>query len=199
MGDVAADRIDSLKEHSSSESEAVNSGTVGSHGGARPGAGRRPGSMNKKTLERMAQKRRLVQRIVANTDKIFNAQLDKAIGEKYLMVKITEYATKKDGSRGAIKRQYHEIVTDPHVIIAYLDGELDGGEPIHDDEHYYYMTTKPADNLAAANLLDRAYGKPTEKVELGGADDGDLSELDDNELNKRIDAYLEQRRKQSGR
>lgn len=158
-------------------------------GGAREGAGRKPGKANQSTLERMAAKRRLVQRVIKSTDKLFNAQLDKAIGEKHLMVKRTERS-----SRGAVIRQWHEIVESPETIIAFLDGQLEGGDDISDQDNYYYMTTKPADNLAIANMLDRAYGKPTEKVELGGADDGDLSELSDEDLNARIDRYLEQRR-----
>ncbi|MBI5117580.1 hypothetical protein HZA56_13975 [Candidatus Poribacteria bacterium] len=152
-------------------------------------AGRPKGAASKRTIERMTAKRRLVERVVANTDRLFNAQLDKAIGEKYLMVKITER-----GARGAIKREYHEIVTDPEDIIRFLDGEME-----NTDTEYYYMTTKPADNMAISNLLDRAYGKPTEKVELGGKEEGDLSDLSDEEiqerLNVRIDAYLAARQR----
>jgi hypothetical protein len=133
-------------------------------------------------------KRHFVERILKNTDRLFNAQLDKAIGEKFLMVKITER-----GPKGAIRREYHEIVDNPQTILEYLDGQLDGGEEIGDADHYYYMSTKPADNMAISNMLDRAYGKPTEKVELKGEDDGDLSELTDEALNGRIDEYLRRR------
>lgn len=161
-------------------------------GGAREGAGRPRGSVNQSTLERMAMKRRFVERTLAHTDDLFNAQLNKAIGETSLFVKITE----RD-SKGKVKRVYHELVTNKETIIEYLDGELEGGDSISDDDNYYYLSTKPADNMAIANMLDRAYGKPTEKVELGGADEGDLSDLTDDELNAKIDRYLEQRR--SGR
>lgn len=157
--------------------------------GEHPGVGRPKGSMNKSTRERMIAKRRFVNRVIRSSDKLFNAQLDKAIGEKYLMVKITERTP-----RGAVRREYHEIVDDPKVILEYLDGELDNGTPIGDADHWYYMTTKPADNLAIANMLDRAYGKPTEKVELGGTDESDLSELSQEELDARIARYLQLRR-----
>lgn len=152
------------------------------------GGGRPKGYVAPKTLERLAMKRMLIQRVVKNTDKLFNAQLTKAIGETYLMVKITER-----GPKGGVARVYHEVVTSPSTIIDYLDGEANGSS-ISDDDHFYYITTKPADNMAIANIFDRAYGKPTEKVELGGKDEGDLEELSNEELDTRIDRYLEKRR-----
>lgn len=160
------------------------------HGGAREGAGRTPGKASQKTLERMAAKRRFIERVTKNTDSLFNAQLNKAIGETFLFVKITERDNK-----GKIRRVYHEQVTSSQTIIDYLDGELEGGDSISDDDNYYYLSTKPADNMAIANMLDRAYGKPTEKVELGAPGEDELSEISDEELNGRIDRYLEQRRK----
>lgn len=159
------------------------------HGGSRDGAGRKLGTVNQRTIERMAAKRHFIDRVIGSTDSLFNAQLDKAIGEKFLFVKRTE----RD-SKGKVLRAYHELVESKQTIIEYLDGELKGGDPISDDDNYYYISTKPADNMAIANMLDRAYGKPTEKVELGGVDDGDMSELTDEELNAKIDRYLEQRR-----
>lgn len=84
-----------------------------SKGGAMPGAGRPKGSLNKTTIERMAAKRHAISRIVKNTDKLLNAQLDKALGEKFLMVKRVE------GS-GAKQRTWHEVVDDPNTIIEYL-------------------------------------------------------------------------------
>ncbi len=183
--DVAESTMNKLKNNSVLEARGEN-------GGARRGAGRPRGSMNARSIERMQAKRHIIGRIISNADKIFNAQLDKAIGEKFLMVKITER-----GSRGGVIREYHEIVDDPQTIIEYLDGELEGGTSIGDADHYYYMTTKPADNLAAANLLDRAFGKPTEKVELGTPGETDLSELSDEELarkvNEKINVYLKSR------
>lgn len=171
------------------------------NGGARPGAGRPRGAVSQRTIDRMTAKRRFVDRVIKHTDDLFNAQLDKAIGEKHLMVKITEYVKdKKTGENTrTIKRQWHEIITDPQTILAFLDGELEHNdqESINDDENFYYLTTKPADNMAIANMLDRSYGKPTEKVELGASDDADLSDLSEEELqerlNARIDAYLKSR------
>lgn len=148
--------------------------------------GRPKGAASQRTLERMAMKRRLVERVVAHTDQIFNSQLDKAVGEKFLIVKITER-----GARGAIKREYHEIVTNPETIVEYLDSELQGNS-IGDADHFYYISTKPADNMAAMNLLDRAYGKPTEKVQLEPGENGELSDLSDEEIQERLNARIDQ-------
>lgn len=161
-----------------------------SKGGAREGAGRKPGEVTERTLKRLQAKRQLINRTIKNTNRLFNAQLDKAIGEKFLIVKITERGTK-----GGVQRVYHEVVEDPETIIAYLDGELEGGESISTDDRFYYMTTKPADNNAIANMLDRAYGKPTEKVDLGGNDEDELDQIDDKELDERIARYLELRQR----
>lgn len=151
-------------------------------------AGRPKGAASQRTLERMAAKRQFINRVIKSTDELFNAQLDKAVGQTFLFVKITD----RD-SKGKVRRVYHEMVTSPTIIIEYLDGELEGGDSISDEDHYYYISTKPADNLAIANMLDRAYGKPTEKVELGGPGEDELSEITDEELNARINRYLEQR------
>lgn len=160
----------------------------GPNGGARPGAGRKEGGFNQRTLQRLTAKRNFVQRIISNTDKLFNAQLNKAIGERFLMVKRTQ----RD-SKGKIKKEFHEIVTDPQVILNYLDGELKGGTSISDEDNFYYLTTRSADNQAISNMLDRAFGRATEKVELGASDEGDMSELTDEELNAKINRYLERR------
>lgn len=135
-----------------------------SNGGARPGAGRKPGKQDKKTLDRLERARQIRDRIAYNADRILNAQLDLAIGQTFLFVKVTE----RD-SKGKIVRSYHERITDEQTIIDYLDGNLDD-----DGERFHYISTKPANNLAIQDLLNRGLGKPVEKMEMTGADGGPI-------------------------
>ena len=50
------------------------------HGGLRLGAGRKPGRLSIKTLQKMAVKRELDQRVMNKADQLFNAQYAKAVG-----------------------------------------------------------------------------------------------------------------------
>lgn len=149
----ADSNLENLKNNSSPEPPK--------HGGAREGAGRRKGGMNKDTEMRAATKQAMIDRIHGNVDILLNAQFNKALGETYLMVKRTE----RD-SKGKVLRIYHEVVEDKQTIIDYLDGQEMGGEDISDDENYYYMTTKAPDNMALKDLLDRGFGKPDAKLDV---------------------------------
>lgn len=144
---MADNEDDSLKNESSSEPKT--------HGGKREGAGRREGSMNKATAETKAAKKAFISRVNANVDKLFNAQLDLAIGEKYLMVVRTI-------GKGAKARRETSVVESPDLIKQYLDDETS----LDKEDEYYFMTTKPANNQALDSLLNRSFGKPTEKIDL---------------------------------
>lgn len=127
-------------------------------GGARNGAGRKTHSKNSETVIREETIRQFKDRVAKHTDRIFNAQLDLAIGEKYLMVKRV-VGTGKD------RKTWIEVVEDIETIKEYLD---DDGESLNQDagEDFYYMTTKPANNMALDSLLNRTYGKAQERVDL---------------------------------
>lgn len=125
-------------------------------GGTRPGAGRKKGALSPQTIQKVAALQNFRNRVAKNVDKLFNAQLDLAVGEKYLMVKRTE-GTGKD------RKSWTEIVTDPQMIVEYLDDTLE-----NDDKHFYFMTTKPASNMAIDSLLDRTFGKAQSNVKLEG-------------------------------
>lgn len=136
-------------------------------GGRREGAGRPKGALGKRTLGALQAKQRYIERVNKSVDKLFDAQLDLALGEKILMVKRTER-----NEDGKILRTYHEAVTDPELISKYLDNEV-GDEhsdyhEINDDESFYYMTTKSANNQAITAMLDRAYGKAPERIDITG-------------------------------
>ena len=129
-------------------------------GGARPGAGRKPGGMNQATKNAMAVKKEMNNRIAQNVDKLLNAQLGLALGETFLFVKRS--IELPDG-----KRRYEtEMVEDIDTIKEYVDD--DGYSLNNNGEDYYFISRKPANNQAIDSLLNRAFGKATEKVEIEG-------------------------------
>lgn len=119
--------------------------------------GRKPGVVSEQKMILNTQKKLMQERIAKNVDKLLNAQMNLALGQTMLFVKVTE----RD-SKGKPIRVYHERVESQETIKEYLDDP----EALNTDENYYYITTRPASNQAIANLLDRAFGKPKENVEL---------------------------------
>lgn len=162
-----------------------NSAKKSKNGGARPGAGRPKGSMNESTKIRMAAKLEFQRRVAKHADELFHSQFDLAKGEKYLMV----VRTIGEGSK---TRRETEIVTDPELIKQFLDEQLE-----NTDDEFYYMTTKPANNMALDSLLNRAFGKAEESLDItsGGEQINSVSDLSDEELHARIDEYLVRRKK----
>jgi hypothetical protein len=128
-------------------------------GGKRPGAGRRAGSRNKKTLEKAAVMEAFNQRVMNAADRLFNAQLQLAVGSMKVF-RIDEVKT------GNLVKRNHVQVTDVHEIKALLD-EHEGNNGEVDDK-YYYFTDVPPDNRALDSLLNRTLGKPKETVEHSG-------------------------------
>lgn len=136
----------------------------GKNGGKRKGAGFPTGVKKKKTLEAIKVRDAMTQRIMKHADDLFNAQFDLAVGEKVLMVKI-----KERDSKGRVIRTYFEQVTNKETIKQYLDYEYaNQGEDPNDDEHFFFMTTKPANNQALESLINRAIGKVPDKLEVEG-------------------------------
>lgn len=120
--------------------------------------GRKPGSENKATAEMKAAKAAFQHRVNKNVDRLFNAQIDLAVGEKYLMV------IKTIGT-GSKARRETSIVNDPDTIKRFLDEELEDS-----DTEYYFMSTKPANNQAIDSLLNRSFGKPKESIDHTSGD-----------------------------
>jgi len=126
------------------------------NGGKRENAGRK---VLQKTIETIEVKRKFIDRVNRKADLLFNAQLDIAIGEKYLMVRIPIDESKK--------KYRTEIVTDPEIIKEYID---DNGQTLNSSgDDYYFMTTRPANNQAIESMLNRAFGKAPEKIEIEGS------------------------------
>lgn len=137
---------------------------MGKNGGKRPGAGRKPGSKTKATLEKEKVAEAFNQRVMAKADALFNAQLTLAVGSmKVFRIDETE------GEGGKKKREYTHV-TDPDEIKRLLD-EHDGGNGVVDGAFYYFSEVMP-DNRAIDSMLNRALGKPKETLEHGGKDGG---------------------------
>lgn len=146
MSDIDEEN-EKLKNNSNSEHTGA--------GGARAGAGRKPGGENEATKLRRAAKAAFQERVMAVSDQLFNAQFDLAVGEKYLM--LTETIGKSRDT---------SIVEDPELIKQFINGTLE-----NTDTKYYFMTTKPANNQALDSLLNRAYGKAEEKLDITSDDE----------------------------
>lgn len=126
------------------------------NGGKRPGAGRKPGVKNKKTLEKEAIAAAFNQRVMQHADNLFNAQLKLAVGsQKVFRVDVSK--------KGDVK---HTLVTDVGEIKDLLD-EHQGADGTVDGTYYYFQTVAP-DNRALDSLLNRTLGRPKETRELQG-------------------------------
>ena len=133
------------------------------NGGKRPGAGRKRGSKNKKTLEKAAIVEAFNQRVMTHADALFNAQLALSIGS----IRVFRIDETED-DKGKTKRE-HILVTDAEEIKSVLD-EFDGvGSGIVED-NFYFVTNVPPDNRAIDSMLNRALGKPKETREISGLD-----------------------------
>lgn len=128
------------------------------HGGKREGAGRKPGALNKKTLEAMEVKQEYLDKIRRNAQSLFNAQYSVAKGTQMLFVIKTD-------SKG--NRRKPEIVTDPEIIGRFLE-ENEGmdGSLGDDDSEYFFLTTRNPDSKTISDMLDRALGKAPQEIDV---------------------------------
>jgi hypothetical protein len=115
--------------------------------------GRPRGRKNNKTLEREVIAEAFRQRVYAAMEELFGAQVTLARGCSFL------FKRRRIKSKGGGTSERAELVTNPDEIQAYLNGELD-------PDYYYYITTKEPSNLAIADMLNRALGKPVEAVQM---------------------------------
>ena len=125
-------------------------------GGAQPGAGRPKGVVNKSTLEAMAVKRKYQDKIRAQADRLFNAQMNLAEGVTMLFKIHTD--TKGNRSKP-------ELVTSQSEITQFIE-ECGGYDGKIGDNDYYFLTTKVPDSKTITDMLDRAMGKPEAKLDV---------------------------------
>jgi len=129
------------------------------HGGKRTGAGRKPGQLEQKTIERIHTKKMLDQRVMRHTDELFTAQFSLAVGSTYI------YRIEETEMNNGKTKKEHILVTDPEEIKRVLDaGDGSGNSKVGKD--YYIVTTAAPDNRAIDSLLDRTFGKAQQSVEV---------------------------------
>lgn len=181
--------LDKLEKAARNQKKSSNRG----HGGRRHGSGRKPGVKSQATLDRLAARKYMLKRIAESVDPLLNALLAKAWGESYLMCRIIK-------GKGSKRTTTVEVVTSTETIKEYL---LDDGATLNargqsgdEEKEYYYISQKPSDTRAITNMFDRAFGRPTEKIEFGEKDEEDLSDLTDENLDdeiKRIERKLQKK------
>ena len=121
--------------------------------------GRPKGVKNKATLEKQIVLDAYKERVLKNTQRILDAQLSLGTGQQFLY-KITTF---KNGTKSK-----PELITNPSIIEAFLDGEYGDGENLSDDKEFYYITTKEPSIQAIDSMYNRVFGKPIESLEVSG-------------------------------
>lgn len=106
----------------------------------------------------------LKQRIMQKADELLNAQMTIACGMSFV------YRIVKD-EEGKIRKT--EMVTNPEEILEFMKEHH--GAPGTIDDSYYYITTSRPEQSAIDSMFNRAFGRPTEMVEVSLGDPlGDL-------------------------
>lgn len=146
-------------------------------GGKRPGAGRKPGSKNPATIEKERVLSEVRQRIMKRADRILDSQMILANGQQFLYKIEKEWvntgAPDKNGQKkGFWRPKKPELVTAEWEIRNYIDNlaENDGvftlDDPNDQSATYYFITTKEPNNQAIDSMFNRAFGKPTDHIDV---------------------------------
>lgn len=138
------------------------------------GAGRPEGSENEKTKELRLVKAEMQNRIAAKANMLIAAQMRMAMGTHRLyMRELVPMGKLKRGNADSGNEQHtykvSRVVDDADFMI-YLSLEHDEHGSAKDEStgvEYFYMLTSEGNHAALANLLDRAFGKPKENIEVG--------------------------------
>lgn len=132
---------------------------MATYGGAREGAGRKKGGKNSSTIDREEARKYMQAYIIDSLEPLLQAQRSLARGLQFVY-KIEE---EKD-DKGRVLSRKHVQLTGPEEIGHALD-VLKGFSDAEDGE-YYYLTSKQPDVRAIDSMLDRAFGKATQSLEM---------------------------------
>lgn len=133
-------------------------------GGARKGSGWPKGKKQTKERKTFLQQKRDVEKeyqksVMKLAGRLLQHQAQLAQGCSFLY----RIDTDEKGNK-----QKPELVTSQKEIEDYLAGK------VKDSSSYHYITTERPDNRAIDSMMDRTFGKATQKVEVGGPDDGPI-------------------------
>ena len=134
--------------------------------------GRPRGKKSKTTLEREAVLRAFRERAMRSADLLFDAQLTLAKGQTFLYKIEKELQIGPKGGKRYVNSK-PKLVTNQSEIESYLEGLANEGDLEDENDPnatYYYLTTKEPSNYAADSLLDRTFGKSTQRLEHTGKD-----------------------------
>ena len=112
------------------------------HGGARPGSGKKKGHKQPHTIERLEHLALVRELVRKNLEPMTIAQIDSSVGLKHFFL------------RDPKTKQFARI-TDEAVIERALN----------DEQENFWIHTKDPKTEAYADLMNRAYGKATERLE----------------------------------
>lgn len=132
--------------------------------------GRPKGKKSAKTLEREAVLRAFRERAMRSADLLFDAQLSLAKGQTFLYKIEKELQIGPKGGKKYVNSK-PKLVTNQNEIEGYLEGLVNDGDMEDENDPnatYYYLTTKEPSNYAADSLLDRTFGKATQRLEHTG-------------------------------
>ena len=145
------------------------------------GGGRPLGAESQKTKELKLQKEAMINIIASRTNELLAAQFRMALGQGVLMMreKVPMGELKRGkASRGNEKWTFKvSKVRDEAEFMIYLSLPHDTNGRAKDKDtgiEYFYMESKGGNYMELTNLLDRAYGKPKESLELGEDPDAPL-------------------------
>lgn len=179
---------------------------VEGNGGAREGAGRKPGSENERTKEMKAIKQSMQMQIANRASELVAAQFRQALGSnKLFMRELVDVGQLKRGNapKGNEKKSWRVTrVMDDAEFMIYLSLEHDEHGKAKDTStgvEYFWMEGNGGNYLALANLLDRAFGRPKESMEIGEDPDAPLPKAGTGttvELRKAFVALVKDRIKQ---
>jgi len=107
------------------DTEKPKKDSVKQNGGARPGAGRKPGGENEATKFKHAAIKKFRERVAQNADRLFNAQVSLATGMQVLFVVHTD-------SKGVRRKpemitdKEHPLVVTPGTVITQISLDEEG-------------------------------------------------------------------------
>jgi hypothetical protein len=135
--------------------------------------GRPKGTKNPETLLRESVLKEFRNKVMESADVLFNSQLHLARGQTYLYKIEKELQIGPKGGKKYVSSK-PKIVTSTAEIESYLRGLIRDGDMEDENDPnatYYFLTTKEPDNRAIDSMLDRAFGKSSQSIELGNKDD----------------------------
>lgn len=175
----------------------------GDNGGARPGAGRKPGGENDKTKELRLIKGQMQMQIAGKVNQLVAAQFRMAVGTGRLFQRYEREVTFGRGKNQKTEKRFEvrQVLDDADFMI-YLSLPHDENGRAKDEStgtEYFYMVASEGNPVALANMLDRAFGKPKESLDLSEDPDAPLPKHGTGttaELNKAFMALVKQQIKE---